>query len=252
MLEAFSASDLSKSDPNFERLNNAIVAASRLGPGWVKLADDWDSQVFSKRAALSVLAPIWNAKLNEFWEKYTLLWVADRGPGGVPTPLAIAPESISEAKLASYKAQVEKLLATPIPPVVGGKEEVKHPVLELQKILLKLGYPSTTAYIDGQYGPKTKAAWQTSAKARGLNPQFDRASATEAIVNATTYTALAKAKVVIPLGPSMPSPVPGPEPGPLPAPATGGGVPIGTVLLGVGVLGLGAWLLMQKRPAFAR
>lgn len=251
MLQAFSASDISKGSPDFERLNNAIVAASCLGPGWAKLADDWDSQVFSKRAALSVLTPIWNAKLNEFWEKYTLLWVAEKGPDGIATPLAIAPESISPSKLASYKAQIEQLLVSPIPPVVGGKQTVKRSVAEFQKVLRGLGYPATVAYSDGKYGTKSKAAWQTSAKARGLNTQFDRASATEAYVNATTAEGLRLAAQQRAKKPS-PIPVPAPEPGPVLAPATGGGVSGATLLVGAGLLGLGAWWYMQRRPAYVR
>jgi hypothetical protein len=252
MLQAFSASDISKGSKDFEQLNNAIVAASRLGPAWARLADNWNVEVFEKRAELSVLTPVWNAKLNKYWQKYTELWVANGGPGSVPEPMSIAPASLSAALVASYKPRVEAVLAKPIPPVIltEGKETIKRPVAELQAMLRKLGYPATTAYTDGTYGQKTKAAWQTSAKSRGLNPQFDKASGTEAKVNATTYTALQGAARKP--APGVP-PAPGPEPGPVGAPATGGGVPVGTLLVGAAALGLGAWWLMQQRqPAFAR
>ncbi|MFQ5339980.1 MAG: peptidoglycan-binding protein [Anaerolineae bacterium] len=255
MLQAFSASDISRGSKDFEQLNNAIVAASRLGPAWAKLADDWNTQVFEKRAELSVLAPVWRGKLNEYWEKYTSLWVANNGPGGIPDPMSIAPTGTPAALVASYQTKVEAVKAKPVPPVdlTEGQEALRRPVAELQAILRKLGYPATTAYSDGLYSQKTKAAWQTSAKSRGLNPQFDKASGTEAYVNATTFTALRNVKPVIPLGKSgMLSPVPGPEPGPVSAPATGGGVPVGTLLVGVAALGLGAWwFIQQKEPAYA-
>jgi len=121
-------------------------------------------------------------------------------------------------------------------------------VAELQVYLRKIGYPSTKDYTDGLYGSVTKAAWAKSATARGLNPQFDRASGTEAIVDAQTLSAIAKG-VSIDIKPT-PTPAPQPVPElPLPAP---GAPNIAPLLVFVGVIGLGAWWLLGKKPAFAR
>lgn len=101
--------DLSKGSEEFEKLNNAILAGSRIGTAWIKLADDWNLNVFKKRAELSVLASVWKAKLNEYWEKYTLLWIADKGPVGLPNPFSIAPEGLSKDRADIYMGQVAQI-----------------------------------------------------------------------------------------------------------------------------------------------
>ena len=71
----------------------------------------------------------------------------------------------------------------------SGKVDV--PVLELQNILLGLGWPAEKMKADGDYGPKTAAAWTYVAKQHMFqDPSISRVSGKVARVNTHAYVAL--------------------------------------------------------------
>jgi hypothetical protein len=245
-------------DSGFSKLNNAIVAASLRSSGWGKLADDWNTNVFEPRAWKSAIPPLWASLLNDYWERYTKLYLADPNRGGLPDPLSIAPTGLTGALREFYAPALSALVSllpseptydVPIGPVPESGP-VKRLVADLQKILINLGWRSTTiprpgAKDFGLFGPKTAGAWGESARARGLSPQFDRVSPTEAMVDVKTFTTLAKG-VSIPIktnGGKPPVPVPVP-----PVPVVEEGMsPWAILLVAVGVAGLGYTLTRRKR-----
>jgi hypothetical protein len=249
---------------DFERLNNAIVAAGNRGGGWSKLADDWNTNVFQPRAYKMLLPPLWSSLLNEYWTHYTKLYLADPNRGGLPEPQTIAPGGLSSAIRAFYAPALDALKnllpsepSYKPPPVAPGTPDagpVKRLVADLQLVLIALGWRSTTiprptAKDFGLYGPKTANAWKESAQARGLPIQFDRSSPTEAVVDARTLRVLTEGKS-IPIGPK-PTPDPVPEPVP---PVEEGMSPLAVALIGIGVVGVGYTLWKRKRgrsPSFA-
>jgi len=134
MLQAFAADDLSTESPDFSRLNNAIVAASRRGGAWIKLADDWNVNVFEKRAVLAVLPPVWASTLNNYWERYAKLYIADakaagKLPAGIPDPFSITPGGFTSALRDFYAPLISEIQqavaispaqAQPLPPEACG------------------------------------------------------------------------------------------------------------------------------------
>jgi hypothetical protein len=241
MLHALSAADDASGSPDFERLNNAIVRGARLGGNWAQLAEEWNTDVFERRASLAILPPVWAHYLNKYWEIYTKLYLASNAPQGLPEPRTIAPGGITSVMRDFYAPMLDALKNLVPTPSWGESGPVKRPVAELQAYLQKLGWPATRNYTDGKYGPTTKNAWATSAAARGLNPQFDRASGTEAIVEAQTLSIIAAGVPVI-----IPKPAPGPDPVPVPPPieAPANYAPL---LISVGIAGLGAWWIMRRK-----
>jgi hypothetical protein len=95
-LQAFSGST------DFESLNNAINRASFVmhsSQDWQKLADDWQSYVVDRRTVLSALPPTWAALLQQYWERYIILWgklPADL-QARVPNPTDALPGGVSKA-----------------------------------------------------------------------------------------------------------------------------------------------------------
>jgi len=60
---------------DFERLNNAIVQASRLGGAWDALARDWQDGTGPVRRSLLMAVPtVWAGVLERFWDRYRQLW----------------------------------------------------------------------------------------------------------------------------------------------------------------------------------
>jgi hypothetical protein len=91
----------------------------------------------------------------------------------------------------------------------------------VQDILRKLGAKITR---DGSYGPATRTAWVTRARAKRLPEAFDRAGPTAAWVVPATYDALAAAAGFPGLSPNAPQP-PSAQDSLVPAPASDGEAP---------------------------
>jgi len=69
---------------------------------------------------------------------------------------------------------------------------VEKPVIELQRILRKLGWRARTIALDKKYGPKTAGAWEQSSKTRNLDGRSWKVTLYKARVIAKTYDALKK------------------------------------------------------------
>jgi len=78
--------------------------------------------------------------------------------------------------------------AAPAPAAPKPSAKTKIKVAKAQEVLNTLG---AKLKADGDFGPKTAAAWAAAAKARKLNGAFVRASAKEATVSLATYQQLA-------------------------------------------------------------
>jgi hypothetical protein len=84
---------------------------------------------------------------------------------------------------------------TPTPTPAPASDVINKSVEDVQKVLIKLGWKSTTiprpgAKDFGLYGPKTKGAWESSTKKRGLDQLFERVDGKTARLNARSYVAL--------------------------------------------------------------
>jgi peptidoglycan hydrolase-like protein with peptidoglycan-binding domain len=89
---------------------------------------------------------------------------------------------------------------------------VTRPVLELQKLLQALGWGKKDVVADGLYGPKTKLAWETSAKKRGVPQTFSRVTGKTAKVADAALVRFQKE--VAGRKPLMPKPAAAPAPDP--------------------------------------
>lgn len=112
----------------------------------------------------------------------------------------------------------------PEPVVPAGQEILIKPVADTQNVLIGLGWKSTTIPRPGVkdfglFGPKTKAAWESSAKRRGLDTLFERVDGKTVKVSTKAYVAmLEEVKRSKSKGKDKPAPTPGPAPGPTPSP----------------------------------
>ena len=260
MLEAV-GEDVAAGGSDFERLNNAIVAASRKGGGWAQLADDWNKNVFEPRAWKSAIPPLWSSLLSDYWGHYTKLFLSGQNEG-LPNPNDIEPGGLSSAIRSFYAPALDALKnllpsepsykPPPIAPGTPDSGPITRLVSDLQKVLISLGWRSSTiprpgAKDFGLYGPKTSGAWNQSAQARGLSPMFDRVSPTEARVDAKTLRVL-----------TLGVPVPGPNPSPnvpevpdVPVPTPEEGMnPWAVALIAIGVVGIG-YTMLKKRGSRA-
>jgi hypothetical protein len=110
----------------FERLNNAIVQASRLGGAWGALATEWtDGTGPVRRSILMAVPTVWAGVLERFWDRYNRLWTPEVWDKVVPPALvqpggqvqafkdlwAPAMDSARGARDAAVQAAAEKLKA---------------------------------------------------------------------------------------------------------------------------------------------
>jgi peptidoglycan hydrolase-like protein with peptidoglycan-binding domain len=79
---------------------------------------------------------------------------------------------------------------TPAASVSPAQGTVRRPVLELQRLLNRLGWTTKQVKPDGLFGPSTRGAWGESAKKRGLSPLFERVDGKNATVDQQTLAAL--------------------------------------------------------------
>jgi len=121
---------------------------------------------------------------------------------------------------AQKKSKTVEPTPTPAPsPVVPkGEELLVKPVADAQNVLIKLGWKSTnvprpSAKDFGLFGPKTKAAWESSAKSRKLDPLFERVDGRTVKVSTKTYVAMLEESQKG----AGPAPTPAPTPTPTPA-----------------------------------
>ena len=120
------------------------------------------------------------------------------------------------------KLKSEPSAAKPVPPPAKKAEweklpagtTVEKPIIELQRILYKLG---NKLKLDGLYGPKTAGAWKQSAEKLGLNGKIWRVTGKKARVMAKAFKTMnAEA-----YKPKKPTPAPAPKPKPAGQPGQG-------------------------------
>jgi peptidoglycan hydrolase-like protein with peptidoglycan-binding domain len=172
-------------------LGSKLVADGNYGP---KTRDAWQAAAVKRR-----LNPAYDRRSK------TEVWVhpdtyrAMSQEAYAKAPMKTSPAAKVTAKTAPAKTAPEKVAAKPAPakpaavaPGSTGTSDI--PVLELQKILQRLGWTSKKLTVDGSYGPQTANAWMSSAKLRKLDGSIARVSGTTARVTSATYAALKAAK----------------------------------------------------------
>lgn len=159
-------------------------------------------------------------------------WEGSSKLRGLPATFTRVDGRTARVDATTYEALKAKMPATKITPAPAPKPgpgpapapgpaapagTVNKLVAELQGILYGVGWTTKKLPSDGAYGPKTKAAWEGSAKLRGLPTTFVRVDGRTARVDATTYEAL-KAKMPatkVPDSGGKKTPAPKPAPAPV-------------------------------------
>jgi hypothetical protein len=104
----------------------------------------------------------------------------------------------NKAQADSGEPQQEPVLPKIIDKLVNGKNaageapkgQLDVPVLELQNIMLGLGWPREKMTADGDYGPKTVSAWKWVTNSKDLDQSIARVNGQTARVNSHSYVSL--------------------------------------------------------------
>lgn len=137
----------------FERLNNAIVQASRLGGAWDALARDWDDVAGSpvRRSIVMAVPTIWAGTLERFWGRYRGLWTPALWDQVVP-PALVQPGGQMQAFKDLWAPAMDAARGARDAVVNAAAERLKAVAREAGEEFAKGGQQSTEAWVWGFAG----------------------------------------------------------------------------------------------------
>jgi len=149
---AVRAGPKSRGADQYERLNNAIVGASRLGAAWDALARDWaDATGPVRRSLLMAVPTVWARVLERFWSRYRGLWTPELWDKVVP-PALVQPGGQVQAFKDLWAPAMDTARGARDAVVRSAAEKLKSVAREAGEDFSKGGTSATEAWVWGLAG----------------------------------------------------------------------------------------------------
>lgn len=166
-----------KGADDFERLNNAIVQASRFSASYDALARDWTEGTGPVRRSLLMAVPtVWAGVLERFWERYRQLWTPEVWDKVVP-PALVQPGGQVQAFKDLWAPAMDSARGARDAVVRAAAEKLKSVAREAGEEFSKGGTQATEAWAWGLAGVGATVflgwLWLRQKPSKGALGQWD-------------------------------------------------------------------------------